>query len=580
MRIPSRVWSTLILVFVLASGVEAQSRSDRAEAYLRSFHDLRGFNGAALVIDEGRVLFDGAFGFIDHESQEPATKDTRFRIASLTKQFTAALILRLEELGMLDVDAAVGAYIQEYPSPQSQQITLHHLLTHTSGLPSYTNLPGFLEARAEQPLTPADIVALTWLEPLSFKPGTDFEYSNSGYVLLGWIVERVTGQPYSEALSEYVLTPLGLTDTGYDHSLVPTAGHAKGHTRGLTDYTASRRIDPSLPYSAGMLYSTAPDLARWNAALLGWDSISPFADAASRERMLTPGLQSYGYGISIASRDLGRDSDVRVVEHTGGIFGFSAFARAFPDQHRLIILLDNTSSDLRPIVEGLTNLLWGMEAVPPKPSIAERILPIVESAGVEPALARYRDWRLSRPDEYDYGPNQLMQLAVHFREQDPEISIALLEAQVEEYPELPLPRVALAELYTARGDDEGAVAHLEAALTYTPGVPQILERILALGVEPEAALRMPVTNVPGSDMVGLVGEYRVDPTTTLTIAFDGASLTARRSHEAAFRLLPQSPTVYLLHGSRVQLRFELAGEQAGAVSIVESGQRVRFPRIH
>jgi len=579
LRNPSRVRWVLCSLLFLAPALQAQSRSERAEAYLRSFHDVRRFNGAALVIDQGNVLFEGAFGFADREDGNAATRTTRFRIASLTKQFTAALILRLEELELLSVDAAVGEYIEAYPDPQASQITLHHLLSHTSGLPSYTNLPGFMEERADTPLSPGDIVALTWSLPLAFEPGTSFEYSNSGYVLLGWVAERVTGLSYDEALSRYVLEPLGLGDTGYDHSRVPPVGHAKGFTRGLTDYRPSRSIDPTLPFAAGMLYSTVADLGRWSAALLGWDDNSPFEHPASHERMLTPFRQSYGYGIEVRRRELGRDEDVRVVEHTGGIFGFSAIMRAFPDQHRLIVLLDNTGSDLGPIVEGLTNLLWGTEARAPKASIAERLLPIVESAGVEPALARYRTWRRTRPHEYEYGPGQLMQLAVHFRQRDPEISIALLEAQVEGYPELPMPRVALAELYAAKGARGRALSHLEEALTFNPGVPQVLERILALGSEPSAVLRLPVTTVPVDSLTALVGDYRVDPTTTLSVEFDGTSLTARRSDEAAFKLLPQSSTVFLLHGSKVQFVFELADGRSVAVSVLESDRRVRFPRI-
>ena len=421
----------------LASAAEAQPRAARAESYLRSFHDLRLFNGAALVVDEGEVLFEGAFGRDDFPEGGANTPGTRFRIASLTKQFTAALILRLEEEGLLRVEDPVGRYIEEYPPEFAERITLHHLLTHTSGLPSYTNMPGFLEWEAATPFSPGEIVALTWEDPLSFEPGTDFEYSNSGYVLLGWIAERVTGLSYEEALRTYVLEPLALGDTGYDHALRPPEGHARGHTRDLVGYRPARLIDPSVPYSAGMLYSTIGDLSRWATGLFVEGGL--FRDPETLARMTTPGLESgsYGYGVGVRTRNVERDPEVRVIEHTGGIFGFSSWLRVFPDHGRLIVLLDNTSSDLGPLVEGLTNLLWGAEAVRPKPSIAERLLPIVEAGGVEAAMSRYDNWRRTRPEEYDYGPGQILRLAGHFREGEPTTAIAILEAYAAGTPEPP-----------------------------------------------------------------------------------------------------------------------------------------------
>lgn len=570
----------LALSLTAASALAAQSRAERTEDYLAAYHAVGRFNGAALVIDRGRVLYEGAFGFATEEDGSPATVDTRFRIASLTKQFTAALILRLSEQGLIDLDAPVSAYIPEYPKPQGDRITIHGLLTHTSGLPSYTNIPGFLDEHATTPLSPGEIVALTWEAPLEFEPGTRFAYSNSGYVLLGWVAERVTGMPYDEALAARVLDPLGLDATGYDHEVVPGPGHARGYDRTLSGYEPARRLDPTLPHAAGMLYSTTGDLRRWNAALFGWGGARmPFEQPETIERMLTPELDGYAYGIGVSTRRIGREDAVRVVQHTGGIFGFSSIVRAFPDHERLIVLLDNTSSSLGPIAEGLTALLWGEEAVRPKPSIAERLYPIVESGGAEAAVRRYRDWRRTRPDEYDYAPSELMRLAGHFHERgDPETATRLLEALVEEVPEGPVGRYALAELYAEAGDTAGAVAQLETGLSYEPGVPQLLRPLLDLGAEPDPVLRLPRVEVAPETLETLVGDYRIDPSTLLSVTLEEGELRASRTGEPAFVLVPQSDTVFLLHGSRVQLQFRVEGSAATAVSIVESGQRVTFPR--
>ena len=567
----------------LATGIRAQTRAERAEAYLQAFHDLRLFNGAALLVDEGEVLFEGAFGEADVAGRAANTPDTRFRIASLTKQFTAALILRLEEDGLLRIDEPVGRYIEEYPSPNADRITLHHLLTHTSGLPSYTNTPGFMEFGSDLPHSPGEILALTWEDPLSFEPGTDFEYSNSGYVLLGWIAERVTGVSYEEALRSYVLAPLELTDTGYDHDLFPPEGHAAGHARDLTGYRPALLIDPTVPYAAGMLYSTVGDLARWSTTLFhretAGDAGALFRDSTTLSRMTTPEIGSYAYGVVAHSRAIGRDRSVRIIEHSGGIFGFASYVRVFPDHGRLIVLLDNTSSALGPIVEGLTNVLWGEAAAFPRPSIAERLLPIVASGGVGAAMSRYDNWRRTRPDEYDYSSGQLLMLAEHFRDEDPATAIGILEAYVATTPESPVVRLTLSQLHEDVGDAEAATTHVTAALTYEPGSPGLLGRLRELGVEPEPMLLMPVVEVDPGDLAALVGEYRIDPGTTLTVTLEEEVLMAGRTGEDAFPLLPQAPTAFLLQGSAVQLVFDLQDGVASAVSVEEAGRRLTFPRL-
>ncbi len=572
---------SLVAGMVLAAGVSAQSRASRVEAYLQSFHDSRRFNGAALIVDDGRLLFEGAFGLADLQDSLANSVSTRFRIASVTKQFTAALVLRLEEEGLLQVGDPVGRYIDEYPRPNGDLVTIHHLLTHTSGLPSYTNIPGFMESETGTPLSPGEIVALTWEEDLAFEPGSDFEYSNSGYVLLGWIAERVTGTSYEEALHRWVLAPAGLGNTGYDHATAAQELHASGYTRTLTGYEDARWIDPSLPYSAGMLYSTVGDLARWGGALFGWgEAALPFDDPATLERMITPALDSYAYGVAVRTRQIGDEESVQVVEHSGGIFGFSSMLRVFPDRRRLIVLLDNTSSGLGPIVDGLTQILWGLAPPKPKASIAERLLPIVESAGAEAAMSRYANWRRTRPDEYDYSPGQVLMMAGHFRDTDPGTAIQLLDAFVEETPEAGNVRFALSQLYEEAGDSASAAAQIESALTYMPGVPQLLARLAALGVEPDPSLQRPVVTVDPDRLALLAGEYRITPDSSLTVTFEDGFLKAGRTGEPAFRLLPQSRTDFLLRGSRILLRFADPEDGVPAsVSVFVEGRPVTFPRV-
>lgn len=557
----------------------AQDIAGRLDQLMREYAGQRQFNGAVLVAQAGEVEYRAAFGLANVEWEVPNTPDSRFRIGSITKQFTAAIVLGLVENGILRLDAPVRDYLPGYTAPQGDRITIHHLLTHTSGLPSYTDLPGFVDEHSRVPTSPEEIVALTSSRPLEFEPGTRFRYSNSGYVLLGWIIEEVTGESYDRVLRERLLEPLELHDTGYDHESAVRRRRAFGYTRTLTGYANARDVDTSLPHAAGMMYSTVDDLFRWTRALHAGEV---FRDPESTARMLRPYLAGYGCGVAISERQVGGSGrSVSVVEHRGGVFGFASVLRHIPEDGHTIVLLDNTSGNLEPIVDGITSVLYGEPAPSPRRSIAERILPVIESAGVEAGLQRYRERRRTRPNDYDYGPGQLLQLARHFLEADDTVTaMTLLKANVDEHPELPMPRLALAEILAGAGDTAAAVRTIESALTRRPGLPRLLSALRGLGAELDPALRLPVVDQLRPVLERCVGTYEVEPGVTLAIRLDEGGLTAQKSGDAAYRLLPQTETLFLLHGSRTQFAFNLdASGVAVSVTVAESGQQVTFPRM-
>jgi hypothetical protein len=328
-----------------------------------------------------------------------------------------------------------------------------------------------------------------------------------------------------------------------------------------------------------MMYSTVDDLFAWTRALHG---AGVLLTSASRVRMLTPNLEGYGYGVSIRERQAGDDGPMdRVIEHTGGIFGFSSVLRYLPETGHTIALLENTGGDLGPILDGITRILLGRTPRPPRRSIAERVLPVIEAAGVEAGLQRYRELKRARPEDYDFTPAQLFMLARHYLEEaDTATAIVLLEANVEQHPELPMPRFAIGEVYASTGDRVRAIENLEGALARRPGVPQVMSALRDLGIEIDPALRLPVVPQPIETLDRLVGTYRVQPGITLTTRRDGAWLLAQKSGEPEFRLLPQTETLFLLHGSKIQLLFTLDPDgRALSVTVSESGQQVTFPRL-
>jgi len=308
------------------------------------------FSGVVLVADHGRVVYERAAGEANREWHVPNTIDTRFRIASTTKQFTAALVLRLVEDGLLRLDARVADYLPDYPRPQGERVTLRQLLTHTAGLPDYPRLPGFYEREATRSHTTAELLALFDSLPLAAESGARWSYSNSDYVVLGAIVERVTGQRYADALRARLLDPLGLRDTGYDDAEPIVERRAAGYVRTKDGLVNAPYIDPSTVFAAGMLHSTAHDLLRW-ATLLREGRV--FRDPASAREMFAAHAETglplggYGYGVFVGTQTLG-GRPVRVIQHGGTINGFTAGFWRMPDDDRVVVVLDNTMSEHTP----------------------------------------------------------------------------------------------------------------------------------------------------------------------------------------------------------------------------------------
>ncbi|MGF6648363.1 serine hydrolase domain-containing protein [Paraburkholderia sp. GAS82] len=313
------------------------------------------FTGVVLVAKAGEIIFRQGFGFANRQWAIPNTPETRFRIGSITKQFTAAAILRLTERGKLGVHDRLGQHLPDAPESW-HNVTIHQLLTHTSGVPSYTDLPDFLTRISLEERTPKAIMELTSGQALEFPPGDRFRYSNTGYILLGSVVEAISGQRYSDFLESEFFQPLGMADSGYDHTWKIVERRADGYTCIGGKWRHARFIAMSLPHAAGGLYSTADDLYRWSQALMRGDVIGP----AALQHMLRDHGQGYGYGWFVGSAD-GR----RFVRHGGAINGFLSALDLHPDDDLTVIALANLqASGVLKITERLAHASLGLYQTP------------------------------------------------------------------------------------------------------------------------------------------------------------------------------------------------------------------------
>jgi len=295
------------------------------------------FSGSVLAARDGQIILSQGYGLADRDKKTPNTAQTRYRIYSITKQFTAMAILMLQERGKLNVQNPVCNYISNCPAAW-KEITIHHLLTHTSGIPDF-------ESRADYDATKATLILpdQTTLrfkdKPLSFQPGEKWSYNNFGYILLGKIIEQASGQSYEDFLQKNIFEPLKMADTGYDHNRTDLAvGYANQTTIKAGD------IDMSGPYAAGGLYSTVEDLYRWDQALYTEQLVpQKVLDAMFTAHASIRDGFSYGYGWFI-----GKYHNRRSIFHTGGSAGYRSRIDRYPDDKVTVIVLTN-QEDLDPM---------------------------------------------------------------------------------------------------------------------------------------------------------------------------------------------------------------------------------------
>ncbi|HEY6454367.1 MAG TPA: serine hydrolase domain-containing protein [Steroidobacteraceae bacterium] len=299
------------------------------------------FSGAVLVARAGHILLDKGYGLANVEWSVPNSPNTKFRIGSLTKQFTATAIMQLRDAGRLQLQDSICKYLQ--PCAKTwQPVTLHHLLSHTSGIPDYGPASD-PKNHAMPPWTASQIAQAFRDKPLEFPPGSQWKYSDWGYCLLGLVIEKVTGKSYEAVLREQIFAPLGMNDSGYDHSEITLKNRAAGYRWQEGRLRNAKYIDMDRPYAAGGLYSTLEDLYKWDQALYSGVILSQ----KSLGLMWTEVLAHYGYGwIVVGPLPASKTPPWAVPEHLqivhpGSIKGFTSEILRFPNERTTVIVLAN-----------------------------------------------------------------------------------------------------------------------------------------------------------------------------------------------------------------------------------------------
>lgn len=365
-----------LLRYVLAAGfamviptalAQPPSDSELAEKVDAAVAEALAEPGAAglsvAVSRAGQVILAKGYGPADAEFSIPLSADSILRIGSVTKQFTAAAVMRLVEAGKVSLDATVQTYVPDFPQKE-WPVTVRHLLTHTSGIWSYTDDEKFMGRDSSLELTPTELIATFKDKPLEFEPGTKFNYSNSAYYLLGVVVEKASGKPYAAYVQDELFGPLGLTRTRYESNAEIIPGRAQGYTLKDGKLANDQALGADVPGAAGSLLSTAGDLVRWEIALSSGKVVSPGSYALmTTSAVLADGKETgYGFGLRINEWE-GR----RRVWHGGGIFGFNSLLVALPDDGVTVAVITNSDAmSPRNIADAVARLALGLADFEPK----------------------------------------------------------------------------------------------------------------------------------------------------------------------------------------------------------------------
>ncbi|MCK4226091.1 serine hydrolase [candidate division WOR-3 bacterium] len=477
---------TVLCLFAVTNPIFAQDKAEKIDELMKIYYDYGQFNGTVLVAENGKVIYEKGFGLANMEWNIPNEPDTKFRLGSITKQFTAMLIMQLVEEKKIKLDKKITDYLVDYRKDTGDRITIHHLLTHTSGIPNYTNIPGFWQDSVRIHY-PVDYVVKNFCSgDLEFEPGSTFNYSNSGYYILGYIIEKVTGKPYEQVLQERILKPLGMNNTGIDNHDVILGKRASGYGKDFEGYVNTPYFFMQNAYAAGAMYSTVEDMYLWDRALY----MNKLLSRKYMKLMFKPHIPafsgSYAYGWAVNNVPIGETGDsVKVIQHGGGINGFNTLIARLVDDTHLIVLLNNTErTRLNEMNLGITNILYNEPYDQPKKSLRDVLVKTILEKDVEFAIAEYHELKEKYPDDYDFTEIEMNLLGYQLLGMNKiEEAIEIFKLNIEVYPDASNVYDSMGEAYMIKGERELAIINYAKSLELNPNNTNAIEMLGRLAKE-------------------------------------------------------------------------------------------------
>lgn len=471
----------LLIIYVQVSSFAcfAQNKAEVIEQILNKFHEYENFQGAILVAEAGEVLYRGAYGLANREWNIPNTTDTKFNIASLSKQFTAMLILQLVEEGRIDLDSTINAYYPAYRKDIGTQVTIKQLLSHQSGIPNYTSLPYVWSDSLLNRYTKEDIVKKFGSGELEFAPGSRYQYNNTGYFILSIIIEEVTGQDYETVLMQKILKPLGLMNTGVDHREEILYKRAYGYVKSGQKFENADGMFMQNLQGAGNLYATIDDLFAWDRALytdklISQKLLDEMQSPHTKESAgwISPYTNTYGYGVGIAEVGLDKKKTTQLIFHSGHIKGFSCYFARFVEDGHTVIMLSNVgnvnTARMNDIVQEIKNVLYDLPYHIPERSLSAEMIKVIEADGIDAAIKHFYELKKSFPYEFKNARTELDELGMALLndEQMPE-AIGIFNLNVKLNPDWNSYQ-KLAYAHMMQGNTKEAVRYYKKSMSLNP----------------------------------------------------------------------------------------------------------------
>ncbi len=468
------IFFVILALLALQSFALANDKAQKIDALVSQYYKNGDYMGSVLVSENGKVIYKKAFGLANVEWKIPNTLDTKFRLASMTKQFVGMLVLQMVERGKMALDAKITDYIPEYPKPQGDMITIHHLLANTSGIPHYGGIPGFFPKLSRQPYTSEEYMRLFWELELLFEPGSKFSYSSFGYFLLGVILERVSGETFAQLLHDNIFEPLGMKNSSLDDDKSIVEKRASGYVQNLTGFENTSFRDMSTAKGAGGMLSSVEDLFLWDQALYTDKILSK----KYRDLLFKPNLNDYGYGWNIRKVPVGENKETTMVSHSGGISGFNSLIYRFVEDNHMIVMFKNVRNTvgLGQIMQQIAAVLYDQPYELPRQSAARKVALTSLESGVDAAVKEYRKLKNYHSDAYSFSEGDFNQTGYELLGMKKfDEAIALLKLNVEAFPASANTYDSLGEAYMLNGDIDTAIKNYKLALEKIPADPNLSE---------------------------------------------------------------------------------------------------------
>lgn len=548
---------TLLFLFIISfNTASTQTVQEKLDDLMDTYNRYGIFNGTVLVADSSGILLEKGYGYANFEENKENTAQTQFRIGSVTKQFVATIIMQLAQEGKIGLNDPITRYIPEYRKDTGDSVTIHHLLNHTSGIRSYTNIPGWWADSTKFDFTESQMLNYALAQDFDFTPGSDYAYNNTGYYLLAIIAERAAGVPYELLLRQRIFEPAGMNSTGVERNDFPPPNLAQGYLRKGTNFVKDDFFLMTNAKGAGDVYSTVGDLYKWDRVLYG----SEYLSELSKEKMWSPYLNEYGYGWVITHFAYKDDKDTTLmIWHTGGLNGFNTMFARLVEMDAAIIICNNTGpTSLMNMTANIRRVLMGepIDRIK-KPFIPEMERLLVEK-GYEETLRYVRENLDTLKDEFifDESAINLAGYQALVDEINTDKAIAIFGINIEAFPNSYNVYDSMGEAYMKKGNKALAIENYKKSLAINPGNTNGIQMLKELGEEVKVPNEIILRN---ADLVKFEGRYELSPGFFIEISVFEDQIFAQATGQSKYEIYPITEIDFMLKVVDAKIKF-LVGE--------------------